>query len=301
MTQDQRILWAKRVIGVLRRGTLILQASEANWPSSLKDEHFATFVATVFKDEWKQDDFEFEEAAELLSQTGFLLTKVGRHREADELLERAVGIREKLLGPDHLGVAETLSHFANNLAEWGHNSKALPYYERALQIRMRKQGKNHPDVAQVHNDYGIAYFNILNYDEAIKHYLESKRIWEKGGEENLIGTAFFNLAMIYQKQPKMERKAEEHFRAAHAKITNQHMRAHVCKTYGEFLVDRGRDTEALPLLREGQKQAKMCFGDKSEMILKHNDSLVRVLERLGLDEFKVIERESKGIRKRMGE
>jgi tetratricopeptide (TPR) repeat protein len=299
MTPEQRLLWAKRVIEVLRRGTRILQASEGDWPDSLKDQHFASSVATILMDEWKKEDFEFEEAAELLSQAGYLLTKTDRHQDANKFLERAVAIREKLLGPDHLDVAETLNHFANNLAEWGHNREALPYYVRSLQIRTQKQGKDHQDIAQVQNDFGIACFNLYDYDEAKKHYLEALRIWEKGGDQNLIGTAMFNLAMIYQNQGKEEKKAEEHFRAAHTKITNPHMRAHVCRCFGDFLAKRGRDTEALPLLREGRNIAKKRFGEESESILDHNDSLRGPLDRLGLKkELKEIDRESKMIRER---
>lgn len=300
MTPEQRILWGKRVIGVLRLGTNILQASLGNFPDALKDQHFASFVATVLLDEWKQKDFEFEEAAELLSQTGFLLTMTVQFKDADIFLKRALAIREKLLGPDHLDVAETVTHFANNLADWKHYTEALPYYERALRIRTLKLPKDHPDIAQVHNDLGIAYFHLHDYSLAKKHYREALRIWRKGHDENLIGTAFFGLAMVFQNEFSEEKEAEEHFRKAHEKITVAHMRAHACRCYGDFLAGEGRDAEALPLLREGRKLAKRRFGEESERILEHNASLRSVLESLGLkEELKEIERESKKIRERV--
>ncbi|MBI1785763.1 tetratricopeptide repeat protein [Candidatus Sumerlaeota bacterium] len=303
MTENQRIIWAKRVIGVLRRGTRSLHASEGNWPSALKDRHFAGFVATILMDEWKQNDFEFEEAAEVLSQTGFLETKSGRNNEAAKFLERALGIRQKLFGPNHLKVAETLSHLANNLAEWNRVREAFQYYERALKIRLQEQGQDDQDVAQVYNDLGIANFSISRYDEAEKHYREALRIWSKHREGNLIGSAMFNLAMIYQtRKPLNADMAEAHFRGALSNVTKPHMRAQVCRLYGAFLGNLGRNAEALPLLREGRNLAKETFGDYSERVLPCNDSLSPVLRYLGLvKEAEDIERESNEIRKRLAQ
>lgn len=295
MTPEQRVVWAKRVINVLRRGTLVLQASEGSWPSALKDQHFASFVASILMDNWKAEDFEFEEAAELLSQAGFLLTKMEQHREADRFLERAIAIREKLLGADHLDLAQTLSNFANNLADWGRNKDALNYYKRALEIRQQKQHQDHAAIAQIHNDYGIAYFNLGNYDDAEKHYLEALRIWKKEGDRNLIGSAYFNLAMIYRNRTSQQEKAHDHFRKAYENVSNPHMRAHACRNFGEFLSRQARNDEALPVLREGYKNAKQAFGPKSERILKFGDSLIGTLDTLGLDE------EADEIRRELGE
>jgi hypothetical protein len=44
---------------------------------------------------------EFAEAARLLNRAGFYLGQRARYTEAEPLLQRALGILEKALGPDH--------------------------------------------------------------------------------------------------------------------------------------------------------------------------------------------------------
>jgi tetratricopeptide (TPR) repeat protein len=45
--------------------------------------------------------FTFDEAAELLNETGSYLHGRGRYAEAEPLYERALAIAEKVLGPEH--------------------------------------------------------------------------------------------------------------------------------------------------------------------------------------------------------
>ena len=296
--KEQRILWAKRVIGLLRRGTRIFSANLGTFTDSLEDQRYASFVANILMDDWKQEDFEFQEAADLLSQTGFLLTRMKQFKEAEPFLKRALEIRKKQIDQNPLNVAETLSHLGNMLADKGKNSEALPYYNEAMEIRKSVQGENHPDVAQIHNDFGIAYFNLYEYDKAEKHYQEAKKIWEMGGDETLIGAAFFNLAMIYKNQSNKKKKAEEYFKEAVQKIRTLYMKAIASTEYGEFLVSLGRYNEALPLLQKGWELANKCYPEMSNLKLKHLNALASVLRYLGLqDELRKIDGEIKKIRK----
>jgi CHAT domain-containing protein/tetratricopeptide (TPR) repeat protein len=59
-------------------------------------------------------------------------------------LERALGIRETILGPDHVGTAEAVSQLAEVVRDMGDFAAARSLYERALAIRERALGPRHP-------------------------------------------------------------------------------------------------------------------------------------------------------------
>ncbi|CAN0599470.1 unnamed protein product, partial [Laminaria digitata] len=59
------------------------------------------------------------------------------------LYERSQAIREKVLGPEHPEVAQSL----NNRAGVGNYDEAEPLYKRAIVIVEAKLGSDHPHVA----------------------------------------------------------------------------------------------------------------------------------------------------------
>jgi hypothetical protein len=64
--------------------------------------------------------------------------------EARPYLERALLIREKTFGPDHLLVAQSLSNLAYYHALAGQYAPARPLLERAMAIRERSLGPSDP-------------------------------------------------------------------------------------------------------------------------------------------------------------
>ena len=71
---------------------------------------------------------------------------------ARPLCERALGIREKAFGPDHLNTAPSLNNLARLLQDQGDLAAARPLYERALAIREKLLGPEHPDTAMSLNN-----------------------------------------------------------------------------------------------------------------------------------------------------
>jgi len=63
------------------------------------------------------------------------------------LLERALAIREKALGPDHPDTAHSLNDLASLLRTQGELPHARPLLERALTIREKALVPEHPDTA----------------------------------------------------------------------------------------------------------------------------------------------------------
>ncbi len=95
-----------------------------------------------------------EQAAALCQWLGIYLRDMGDYAEALPYMERALDIRERLLGAEHPHTAESLNHTGWLLYCLGELVKARPYLERALATRRVILGINQADTAQSLNNLG---------------------------------------------------------------------------------------------------------------------------------------------------
>ena len=72
---------------------------------------------------------------------------LGYYQEAEPLLQRALDIREKALGPEHPDVADSLNNLAVLYHDQGKYGEAEPLYQRALAIDEKALRPRAPDVA----------------------------------------------------------------------------------------------------------------------------------------------------------
>ena len=86
-------------------------------------------------------------SSDLFNTLARLLHAEGDLAKARPLMERALAIREKALGPEHGYTANSLSAVAILLAALGDLAGARPLHERALTIREKLFGPEHPDTA----------------------------------------------------------------------------------------------------------------------------------------------------------
>src|SRR5205823_2005317 len=85
------------------------------------------------------------------------LHEQGKYAEAAPLYERALRIRENVLGPDHPDVADTLYNLAALYRTQRQVAKALPLCERALRIKETARGPDHSDVADILHQMALLY------------------------------------------------------------------------------------------------------------------------------------------------
>ncbi|NJL06424.1 MAG: tetratricopeptide repeat protein, partial [Chloroflexaceae bacterium] len=83
--------------------------------------------------------------ARALNLHGLVLDRMGDYAAARPLYERALAIRERVLGSDHPATATSLNNLAVNFAYQQNFAAALPLMERAVAIRMQVLGAQHPD------------------------------------------------------------------------------------------------------------------------------------------------------------
>ena len=105
-----------------------------------------------------------KEAGRLLHETAFYLRDRGRYTEAEPLYQRAIRIREQLLGPQHPDMAYPLTNLANLYREQGRYAEAESLYQRALHIREQALGPQHLETARTMQE--LAQFReAQGYDE----------------------------------------------------------------------------------------------------------------------------------------
>ena len=122
-----------------------------------------------------------------------------RFAEARVPLRRALEIRERMLGPDDLLVAETLGTLASAYESTGDYASAEPLKLRALRIMEKALGPDHPRVARALTGLGGFYREMGDGLKAEEMYRRSLAVFEKIGEmENpVVATLLNDLGSVY--------------------------------------------------------------------------------------------------------
>ena len=125
-----------------------------------------------------EKDFVLNEARQLQSESRELW-KEDKYDEALPLAERALGVREKELGPDHPDVGTSLFGLGNICGDNGDWARVEPLYLRALAIREKAFGPDHISVAAILNGLGLFYKDRGEYAKAQTAFQRALDIREK--------------------------------------------------------------------------------------------------------------------------
>ena len=140
--------------------------------------------------------------ASLLDVEAWNLAQAGKLDEALPPAERALALREKVLGAEHADVATALKTLADLRKNKGEYDRAESLYQRALAIRENALGAEHPNVASTLSALADVYYfkNDLNRAEAL--YQRALAIVEKtvGREHSNAVLILNNLASVYTQQ-----------------------------------------------------------------------------------------------------
>ena len=137
--------------------------------------------------------------ARLEHELGSLAFHGGKATEAVSRYERALALRERVLGPDHPDTLNTLGNLGNALFKADRIDEAVKTMERTLAAREEVLGADHPEVATTLNNLGVIYRSIKRTDDAIAAYQRAIVIWRTalGPDNPTIVNASLNLANIH--------------------------------------------------------------------------------------------------------
>src|SRR5262249_49350509 len=103
-----------------------------------------------------------------LNAWGVASYRAGDYRDAEEPLQRALTIREAVLGAQHPDMAQSLNNLAALYDAQGRYGEAEALLKRALAIREGVLGAQHPDVAVILENYAVLLHAINRNEEAKK-------------------------------------------------------------------------------------------------------------------------------------
>ncbi|HEU4411142.1 MAG TPA: tetratricopeptide repeat protein [Polyangiaceae bacterium] len=150
--------------------------------------------------------------AQRLNEEAKRLQGEGAYARAVPLAERALALRERVLGPNHPDVANSLHILAELYRAQGAYTKAEPLHLRALAILEKALGPEHPLVAASLNNLAGLYWAQGAYEKAELLVERALRLREKalGPDHPSVAGSLNGLALLYKDQGAYE-KAEPHY------------------------------------------------------------------------------------------
>ena len=158
---------------------------------------------------------EKENTSRLFNNIAGVYHTQGNYEMALEYCEKALVIREKVLGKEHRDTATTYNNMAGVYKDQGNYEMALKYYEKALVIREKVLGKEHRDTATTYNNMAGVYEDQVNYKNAMEYNEKALAIQEKalGKGHPLTAITYVNIAGVYRAQGNYKNALEYYGKA----------------------------------------------------------------------------------------
>jgi CHAT domain-containing protein/Tfp pilus assembly protein PilF len=137
--------------------------------------------------------------ARILCEDCLKMQVMGPPAEAHASIERALEIRERVLGPDHRDVAIALNGLGRLYRSRGDDVKAESLFQRSLAILEKTYGPEHPAVAPSLNNLAHLYRSEGDYARAEALFQREVAIMERslGREHPNYAFALHNLGLLY--------------------------------------------------------------------------------------------------------
>ncbi len=196
--EEARRSWAKAAVQMVNAAFPFDSNEVQTWPTCAQLLSHA-LVASGHAEALRVGD---EATGRLLNDAGAYLHARAQFTEAKPVLERALAIRERLLGPNHLHTATSMNNLGFLLQSQGDLTGARPYYERSLAITERVLGPNHPDTATSLNNFGSLLRASGDLVAARPYYERSLAIRERmlGSDHPETAESLNNLGFLLQAQ-----------------------------------------------------------------------------------------------------
>jgi tetratricopeptide (TPR) repeat protein len=177
--------------------------------------YFLEFVPHIVSVTRLSTEKETEETGNLYAFLGYGFYEWAEYLQALEWYQKALVIREKVLGKEHPDTATICNNIAGVYNKQGKYAQALEWYLKALNINEKVLGKAHPSTASTYNNIAAVYDDQGKYDMALEWYLKALNIFEKvlGKIHPSTATIYNNIAIVYHNQGKYAEALELYFKA----------------------------------------------------------------------------------------
>jgi len=200
MSIEDRKLWRERVMRTVHAA--FPDVDFKDWKQCGRLLPHALVCAT-----WTEEELTpTVEVSDLFHRAGTYLDERAQYTEAEQVLTRAISIRERYLGPDHPDTAQSLNNLGWLYDHLGKYAQAESVHQRALKMREKQLGHEHPATAQSLNNLGVLYRHQLKYEDAEPLHRRALTIREKQLGAKHVDTAesLNNLGLLYSDMKKYE-------------------------------------------------------------------------------------------------
>jgi eukaryotic-like serine/threonine-protein kinase len=145
-----------------------------------------------------------EVEAAIRDTIGQTYTDLGLYPEASKQLERAVDLRQRVLGPEHLDTMKSMNNLANIYDDEGKYAQAEALHGQILKIRRRVLGPEHPDTLKSIDNLANVYDAEGKYAQAEALHSQALEIERRvlGPEHPETVKSMSNLALVYEREGK---------------------------------------------------------------------------------------------------
>jgi tetratricopeptide (TPR) repeat protein len=225
--------------------------------------------------------------AEMLTVIGRVYQRLGLPDKAQPLLEDALAIGRRAVGPEHERVAQSLNDLGVLLRDKNDLAAAAPLLEQALDLRRRLRGREHEDVAvtlvelgRLYSDQGLPARAEPLYREALAI---RRKVWGESHRET--ATSLGELALLLWQQGDLA-GAEPLFRQAlatsRAVLGEDHPNvASSLNNLALLHLDKGDYAGAEPLLRQAVARNRKALGPDHPNLATNLNNLAAALREQG--------------------
>ena len=196
---------------------------------------------------------------------GDVLSRRGELSAALVSHQKALEIRQVLLGDDHFAVGQSHNSVGSVLKNQSRFNEALYHYERDLAVRKINRGPEHFSVAQAYNNLGLIWRAAGEFDRALTYFKNSIDIKTRsvGEGHQSIGESKFNIALVLMQQHK-EEEALVYFKQCRDTFLKLFGEQHpyiaiVLSVMSNAYRNIGEKEQALPLAKKALQIAKQVY------------------------------------------
>ena len=133
---------------------------------------------------------------------GLICDRRGQLQEALEQHQRALEIRTRVCGAEHLDTAQTEMNIGNVHKSLGDYEKALFHLGKAQEVFVAILGHDCLDVAKTHNNMAIVYKQQGDYEKALFHYGKAQDVFVAvfGDGHPYVAGVKHNKALVHKKR-----------------------------------------------------------------------------------------------------
>jgi tetratricopeptide (TPR) repeat protein len=132
-------------------------------------EHTEHLQSPRFHEQWQRCAFE-EGMLDAIHKIAGLLKDWNRDKKAEQMYDRALAGREKILGPHHTSTLDTVRNLGNLYCDQGKLDAAEQMYDRALTGYEKVHGPDHTSTLSAVHDLGDLYRDQGKLDAAEQMY-----------------------------------------------------------------------------------------------------------------------------------